>query len=124
MVAQELKITLPGPSLPRKNHCSAAVPYLIFKGWGCQYILFSSASKIQEEKKFIPKLNVGDQLAVSQEDKQAAVLEFYENLLGKAEDRDYTIKLDELGLQHQDLSALDAPFQETGLGNYKGYGFG
>lgn len=67
------------------------------------------------EKNFIPKLNVGDQIAVSQEDKQAVVLDFYENLLGKAEEPIYTVDLAELGIQQIELSQLDAPFMEAEL---------
>ena len=37
---------------------------------------------------------------------------FYENILGSAEVRDYTLNLDELDMQHHDLSDLDAPFSE------------
>jgi len=63
-------------------------------------------------KNFIPKLQVGNQVVVSQEEKQKAVDDFYENILGSAEVRDYTLNLDELDMQHHDLSDLDAPFSE------------
>jgi hypothetical protein len=55
---------------------------------------------------------VGDQLAVTQEAKHDAVLNFFENVLGTAEGRDYTIDLSEIGVQQHDLSSLDAPFSE------------
>lgn len=64
------------------------------------------------KKNFIAKLQVGDQLAVTQEEKQEAVLEFFENVLGTEEERDYTIDLAEIGVQQHDLSSLDAPFSE------------
>lgn len=64
------------------------------------------------KKNFIPKLQDGDQLAVSQEEKQAVVSNFYDNLLGRAEDRSYTIDLAEIVIQQHELSTLDAPFQE------------
>jgi len=48
----------------------------------------------------------------SQEEKQKAVDDSYENILGSAEVRDYTLNLDELDMQHHDLSDLDAPFSE------------
>jgi len=51
-------------------------------------------------------------VVVSQEEKQKAVDDFYENILGSAEVRDYTLNLDELDMQHHDLSDLDAPFSE------------
>jgi hypothetical protein len=73
---------------------------------------FHQQARFRKKKNFIPKLQVGDQLVVSQEDKQAAVLEFYENLLGKAEEREFTIDLAELGVQQHELSMLDAPFSE------------
>ena len=58
------------------------------------------------------KLEVGDQLAVTQEAKHDAVLNFFENVLGTAEGRDYTIDLSEIGVQQHDLSSLNAPFTE------------
>lgn len=64
------------------------------------------------KKNFIAKLQGGDQIAASQEDKHAAVWDFYENQIGTAEERNYTIELAEIGLQQRDLSSLDAPFLE------------
>ena len=58
------------------------------------------------------KLEVGDQLAVTQEAKHDAVLNFFENVLGTAKGRDYTIDLSEIGVQQHNLSSLDAPFTE------------
>jgi len=51
-------------------------------------------------------------VVVSQEEKQKAVDDSYENILGSAEVRDYTLNLDELDMQHHDLSDLDDPFSE------------
>jgi hypothetical protein len=51
-------------------------------------------------------------LVVSQEEKQAVVLDFYDNVLGKAEERDFSIDLEELGIQQHELSLLDDPFSE------------
>ena len=51
-------------------------------------------------------------MVISQEGKQAAVFDFYDNILGKAEERDYTFDLDVLGVQQHDLSSLDVPFSE------------
>jgi hypothetical protein len=51
-------------------------------------------------------------VVTSQEDKQKVVSDFYENILGRAEERSYTLDLDELAIHNHDLSALDAPFLE------------
>ncbi|XP_066333373.1 uncharacterized protein [Miscanthus floridulus] len=48
-------------------------------------------ARYRKKKNFIAKLEVGDQTVVDQKDKQEAVLQFYENLLGTAEEREYTI---------------------------------
>jgi hypothetical protein len=64
------------------------------------------------KKNFIPVLQVGDQVVVSQDEKEKVVFEFYEIILGKAEERDFTLDLDELVIQHHVLSVLDAPFSE------------
>ena len=55
-----------------------------------------------------------------QEEKQEAVLDFYENLLGTAEEREYTIDLDAIGVQQHDLSTLDSPFSEEVWSTIKG----
>lgn len=39
-------------------------------------------------------------------------MSFYENLVGSAEEREYTINLAALGFQQPDLSSLDVPFTE------------
>ena len=75
-------------------------------------ILFHQQARYRKKKNFIPKLQVGNQVVVSQEEKHKAVDDFYENILGSAEVRDYTLNLDELDMQHHDLSDLDAPFSE------------
>jgi len=74
--------------------------------------LFHQQARYRKKKSFIPKLQVGNQVVVSQEEKQKAVDNFYENILGKAKERDYTLDLDELAIQHHDLSELDVPFSE------------
>ena len=73
---------------------------------------FHQQARFKKKKNFIPKLQVGDQVVISQEGKQKAVFDFYENILGKAEERNFTLDPDELGIQHHDLLALDAPFSE------------
>jgi hypothetical protein len=47
---------------------------------------FHQQARFMKKKNFIPKLQVGDQVVVSQEEKQAAVFDFYENILGRAEE--------------------------------------
>ena len=44
---------------------------------------FHQQARYRKKKNFIAKLQVGDQTVVDQEDKQEAVLQFYENLLGR-----------------------------------------
>ena len=61
-----------------------------------------------------------DQVLFDQEEKQEAVLDFYENLLGTAEEREYTIDLDAIGVQQHDLSTLDCPFSEEVWATIKG----
>ncbi|WVZ63220.1 hypothetical protein U9M48_012865 [Paspalum notatum var. saurae] len=73
---------------------------------------FHQQARYRKKKNFIAKLQVADQVLVTQEDKQEAVLNFYENLLGKAEEMDYALRLTELGILPHDLSSLDAPFTE------------
>lgn len=51
-------------------------------------------------------------MAVTQEEKHAAVLEFYETALGTAENRSLTLDLNEIGMQQHDLASLDFPFIE------------
>jgi hypothetical protein len=63
-------------------------------------------------KKNISKLQDGNQVVVSQEEKQRAMDDFYDNILGRAEERDYTLDLDVLDIQHHNLSELDVQFSE------------
>jgi hypothetical protein len=73
VAAEEAKAPLPWSGFPKKNNCTAVISNFISQRRGCQYIFFPSACKFRKNKNFIPKLKVGDQIAVSQEDKQAAV---------------------------------------------------
>ncbi|XP_066333398.1 uncharacterized protein [Miscanthus floridulus] len=59
---------------------------------------FHRQARYRKKKNFIAKLQVGDQTVADQEDKQEAVLQFYENLLGTAEEREYTIDFAEIGI--------------------------
>jgi hypothetical protein len=51
---------------------------------------FHQQARFRKKKDFIAKLQVGGRLTSSQEDKQA-VLQFYDKLLGKAEERKFSI---------------------------------
>jgi len=69
------------------------------------------------KKNFIPKLQVGDQLITRHEEKAAAVLEFYDNLIGTDYGRERTINLDSLGCPSFELFNLDLPFSEEEVFN-------
>ena len=73
---------------------------------------FHQHARFRKKKNYIPKLHVGEQVVVSQKDKQDAVLDFYEGILGSAVEREYTINLDEISIQQHDLSSLDVQFSE------------
>lgn len=73
---------------------------------------FHQQARYRKNKNYIAKLQDGDRILVSQYEKHGAVLNYYENLLGSAEERDYSIDLAELGVPQHDLSSLDSPFSE------------
>ena len=75
-------------------------------------VFFHQQARFRKKKNFIAKLQVDNQVMVSHEDKQKAVDDFYENILGRAEERDFTLDLDALAIQHHDLSELEVPFSE------------
>lgn len=56
---------------------------LYFKEGDANTSFFHQQASYRKKKNFIPKLKAGDQIAVSQEDKQEAVFNFYGNLLRK-----------------------------------------
>jgi len=74
--------------------------------------LFHQHARYRKKKNFIPKLHVGDQVITKHEDKAAAVLDFYDSLIGTECTRGRTINLDTLGSPGFDLEALDLPFSE------------
>jgi predicted glycosyltransferase len=47
---------------------------------------FHQQARFRKKKNFIPKLQVGDQVVVSQEQKQATVFDCYENILGRVDE--------------------------------------
>ncbi|WVZ96924.1 hypothetical protein U9M48_042504, partial [Paspalum notatum var. saurae] len=56
---------------------------------------------------------VGDRVVTGQEEKHAAVLDFYDKLLGEAEQRELSVDHSALNLQEQDLSSLEEEFSEV-----------
>ena len=79
--------------------------------------LFHQHARYRKKKNFIPKLQVGDQLITRHEEKAAAVLEFYDNLIGTDYGRERTINLDSLGCPSFELFNLDLPFSEEEVFN-------
>lgn len=67
----------------------------------------------RKRKNFISSLISDDGLVLSKhEEKEKIVNEFYCNLLGVSNDRDYAINLEELNIPSHVLAELDAPFSE------------
>jgi len=75
--------------------------------------LFHMHARHRKRKNFIASLREGDQILTSHEEKAAAILEFYSNLIGAESDRDRTINLDHLDIPNHNLEALDIPFDEN-----------
>jgi exonuclease III len=73
---------------------------------------FHQQARYRKKKNFISKLQDGNLVVVSQEEKQRVVDDFYDNILGRSEERDYTLDLDVLDIQHHNLSELDVQFSE------------
>ena len=65
----------------------------------------------------MPKLKVDDQLVTEQEDKLEAVWNFYNNLLGTAVQRDFTLDLQSFHRPPVDLAELEQPFTEEEVWN-------
>jgi hypothetical protein len=53
---------------------------------------FHQKARFKKKKNFIPKLQVV--VVVSKDEKENAVFDFYENILGKAVETNYTLDLD------------------------------
>ncbi|XP_066396066.1 uncharacterized protein [Miscanthus floridulus] len=85
---------------------------LYFREGDANTSFFHQQARFRKKKNFIAKLQVEDRLVTSQEDKQEAVLNFYDKLLGTAEEQNFSINLDEIGVQPMDLSSLEDPFIE------------
>lgn len=66
----------------------------------------------RKQKNIIAKLVKDDQVLTNHEDKETAVADFYQGLLGSSTDREFSINLDELNIPAFDLSCLDAPLSK------------
>jgi hypothetical protein len=73
---------------------------------------FHKQAAFRKKKNFIPKLIEGDRVAISQEDKHDILHTFYENLIGRAAERDVALDLQAFHRHGFDLSALDSPITE------------
>ena len=79
--------------------------------------LFHLHARHRKRKNFIGKIVSGEHICTSHEDKAAAIDVFYENLLGKCDDREYTINLFELEIISHDFADLELPFSEEEVWN-------
>ncbi|WVZ85170.1 LOW QUALITY PROTEIN: hypothetical protein U9M48_032120 [Paspalum notatum var. saurae] len=71
---------------------------------------FHQHAHYRKKKNFIAKFQVGDNIIVSQEGKQEAAFDFFNNLLGTAEERVFSFNLPVFHHQQQNQSQLDEPF--------------
>ena len=72
----------------------------------------SSIRMPRKRENFIAKLQVDGNTVFSQEEKEQAVWDFYNGLLGTHAPRTTAIEMSALGLPSHDLSSLDLPFTE------------
>lgn len=73
---------------------------------------FHSHARFQKRKNYIAKLQVGDNIATTHEQKEEAVWEHYNALLGTPEHRLETLNLEYFYQLAHELSGLDAPISE------------
>ena len=73
---------------------------------------FHSHARFRKRKNFIAKLQADGNMVFSQEEKEQAVWDFYNGLLGTHAPRTTAIEMSALGLPSHDLSSLDLPFTE------------
>lgn len=83
---------------------------LYLREGGANTSFFHQQARYRKKKKIIAKFQVSDQIATSQDDKQQAALDFYDNLIGTAVQRDFTLDFHNLGIQQHDLNNLEASF--------------
>jgi hypothetical protein len=79
--------------------------------------LFHSRARHRKRKNFIAKLQNGDEVVTSHEDKSELLLNFYEGLIGTREQWDQTIDLEAVGIRQHDLHMLDSPISEEEVWN-------
>lgn len=73
---------------------------------------FHAHARYRQKKNYIAKLKCGDNIVFQQEDKEEAVWNFYQGLIGEAASRPSTLNLSAFYEQGPDLSSLDAPISE------------
>lgn len=73
---------------------------------------FHSHARYHKRKNFIAKLQEGDRIATSQEEKEEVVWQYFSDLLGTAEQRTEMLNLSAFHHHVHDLAALDQPISE------------
>lgn len=71
---------------------------------------FHAHARYRRRKNLVTKVEVDGRLLTGQEEKEAAVWDFYQDLLGSDVPRTRTINLDALDLHPHDLTALELAF--------------
>ena len=78
-----------------------------------KYILFHRQASYRKKKNYISELKVGDEVVSSEENKHSALYDFYNNLLGTAQQRDSTLNLPVFHRPGVNLSPLDEPISDA-----------
>lgn len=78
---------------------------------------FHSQARCRRRKNTITKLQVGDQIVTSHEEKQEAMFHYYEQLLGTSHNRSHTLDLQAFHRPGLDLTDLDAPITKDEVWN-------
>lgn len=79
--------------------------------------LFHMHARHRKRKNFIAKLEYEDRILTGHDEKAAAVLDFYSNLIGTDVGRVRTVNLDALEMLTFDLEDLDSPILEEEIWN-------
>lgn len=74
---------------------------------------FHAHAKFRKGKKYISKLHVGDRILTGHEDKEQAIWNFYNSLLGTPEPRGNTLNLATFYQNPHNLDEVDAPIAES-----------
>jgi hypothetical protein len=112
---KKLKLHLLGLASLERTIARLHSRILYLKEGDANTFFFHHQARFRKKKNFIAKLHTETSMAITQEEKQAAVLKFYEKALGTAESRPLTLNLSEIGMQQHDLASVDNPFTEEGL---------